>query len=78
VFALLDNEKPRNYIVINISMEIVDPSIQPCKTAFVDTAASGAIEQANPRGYSRKSKFLLWFSHNLRCHNTLKTISTVV
>jgi hypothetical protein len=37
-------------------------------TAFasLNAAVSGIIEQAIPRGYSRKTKFPPWFSHTLR------------
>jgi hypothetical protein len=48
------------------------------ETTSVDTAVgslnaavNGAMEQAVPRGYSRKSKFPPWFSHTLR-HYTAK------
>jgi hypothetical protein len=34
--------------------------------ANVNATGRGAMEQAIPRGYSRKSKFPPWFFHNLR------------
>jgi hypothetical protein len=40
--------------------------------ANVNAALRGAMEQAIPRGYSRKSKFPPWFSHTLRHYITKK------
>jgi hypothetical protein len=49
------------------------------ETTSVDTAVAnlnaairGAMEQAIPRGYSRKSKFPPWFSHILRHYVAMK------
>jgi hypothetical protein len=65
-------------VIKSIAAVIIIPSIHLCwslvyETTSVDTADAylnaavrGAMEKAIPRGYSRKSKFPLWFSHTLR------------